>query len=156
MPSNQRLEPVQDVGIGVHDRLVVHHDLSGLDGVDQRSLDIKSISNLLAVSLIEDGETGLGPLGPIHGGVGIADQAVSLTSIAGLGDGHANAGRHQVRLAIERNRFFERFENLFGRRDNRVAEHQTATENYELIATESSNNVGIAHRRLQPVGNNPQ
>ena len=103
-PAQQRLGGHHRPGGERDHRLVDDAQLVALQGPVERALGRHPRRHLLAHGVVEDLTAGPSPeLGPVHGGVGVAQQRVGPA--VGLGQGDPEAAGEEDLLRADRERF---------------------------------------------------
>ena len=95
LPADQRLEPGDLAAAQADDRLVVEDQLVAFERVAQLALDLEPAQGAGPHLGVEElAARAAAFLGPVHGGVGVADQQVGARPARGRGpgDGDADAG----------------------------------------------------------------
>ena len=131
------------------DRLVVQPQLVAVDRTAQVVLDPQPGDRPVAHRLVE--QLVAGPpalLGPVHRGVGVADQL--LGALAAAGERDADAGGDEVLVAGEHERAGEHRRDPLGHLDRVVLAADVLEQHPELVAAEPGDGVACAHRLLQP------
>jgi hypothetical protein len=99
LPAQQRLRPPNLAAAQVHHRLIVEHQLAVLERLPEAVLEGEPLERLgvhgRGVELIVVPAL---VLGPVHRGVGVADQRLHVLTVGGI-EAHADAGRNE-KLAL--------------------------------------------------------
>ena len=151
MPARQRLEPHDAPAPQGDDGLVLHAQLAALDGPAQVVLQLQHGDRPVVHGHVEDGVLGdAQALGPVHGGVGVAQHVLGpdLQGPAAQRDADRGAGEHLLPVDLERHRQLALHALGDARRIGRVLHpfHQHG----ELVAAQPRHRVARAARALQP------
>jgi hypothetical protein len=94
-------------------------------------------------------------LGPVHRGIGIADQFFAVVGIEGI-DADADAGPDRQLLALDLVRFGQRPDDFLRHMDRHVGALDRGNHEHEFIAAEAGHGVFFADQRLQARGDAAQ
>ena len=159
VPAHQRLDAGDLAGAEAIDRLVVQLELVALERVAQLALGLEAAHGAgphLGVEELAAGAAAL--LGPVHRGVGVADQQLGVdgSRVGGPGDGDADAGGDEVVGAAHRVGLGEGGGDAIGDRDRLVLVGEAVDEDAELVAAEAGDDVAGPQVGAQPRRDRPQ
>ena len=156
LPADQRLEADQRAVVEVDHRLVVHAQLAALDGAVQRVAGAQVVDRAVVLARVEQlGAVAAEVLGPVHRGVGVAQQRLGRVGRAAR-QRDADAGGHEHLAFHERDRSRDRLGQPFGHQLGGLLAGDVVAQDGELVAAEAGDDVGRAHGRAQPVGHRDQ
>ena len=151
-PPQQRLDAVDHAGAQVDDGLVAKLELASAQGPAQGVLQVEAVDGLLPHVDLEDlvALAALG-LGPVHGGVGVADEGLGVAG-AGLADGDADRDPEVQVLLAEAERGGHGLLDPLGQAHRRLGSVDVLAQDDELVAAEPAHGVARSQLVLQPVG----
>ena len=152
LPAHQRLHSDDVLAVDRHLGLEEDAELLALDRLADRVLVVQARQRPLAGDLVEQHHTrAAGALGPVHRGVGVADQVVGiLVRIGGDRDADARRGHRLARLQVEGQA--ERLEHALGHRHRVAVVEDVLAQDHELIAAEPGQRLVAAQGVTDPLG----
>ncbi len=152
LPAHQRLDPAQTAVGQRHLRLVVQAQLVALHRLAQLAEQFEALAHALVHRLGPVLEA-VAPqrLGPVHGGVGLAEQGLAVGAVARK-QCRPGAGGDEQFVPVHPDGFGHRLQNAAGNLFRLLAQFGPGQHHGELVAAQARHDVGLAHLAVQAVG----
>ncbi len=156
LPADQGLEPGQRAVVQIDHGLVVDAQLPALDGAVQCVSGAQVVDRAVVLArVVELGAVATELLGPVHRGVGVAQQGLGRVGRR-TGERDAHAGGHEDLALHQRDRARDRLGQALGHQLGGLLAGDVVAQDHELVAAEPRDDVGRPHRGAQAVGDRDQ